>query len=138
MTQCCKMMLRSGHGLLVKIRLLSCIGYNCIRWWFWMSVISLIPNHALLRQMWVQLANIDLRHCINLNITCLFVLTIFNEGVYTTLKFIFHKALKDGIIAIFIYFYIFYLRKRPVFPFSCWVLNKGATGTLLYIVIGMM
>ena len=103
-----------------------------------MSVISLIPNHALLRQMWVQLANIDLRHCINLNITCLFVLTIFNEGVYTTLKFIFHKALKDGIIAIFIYFYIFYLRKRPVFPFSCWVLNKEATGTLLYIVIGMM
>ena len=121
MTQCCKTMLRSRHGLLVKIRLLSCIGYNCIRWWFWMSVISLIPNHALLRQMWVQLANIDLRHCINLNITCLFVLTIFNEGVYTTLKFIFHKALKDGIIAIFIFFI---WEKGPYFPFHVECLTR--------------
>ena len=31
---------------------------------------------------------------------CLLILTIFNEGAYSALKLMFHKALKDGIIAI--------------------------------------
>ena len=41
----------------------------------------------------------------------LFVLTLFNEGAYLTSKSIFHKALKDGIIA------ICYFEKQPVFLF---------------------
>ena len=53
--------------------------------------------------------------CYTRNYVCVSVLTILNEGADLTVESIFHKALRDGIIA-----YYRYLRKsnkEPVFHF---------------------
>ena len=43
-------------------------------------------------------------------------------------KSVFHKAMKDDLIAV----YFSFRENEPVFNFSCSVLNKGTTGTIFY------
>jgi len=61
-----------------------------------------------------------------MRLACVFVSMIFNKGAYLT-KPIFHKALKDGIFAIW---ESREFGKSQYFPFQWWVPNKGTTGTI--------
>ena len=66
--------------------------------------------------------------CPTLSFDCFFYLLFqrYLTREYIWHESIFHKALKDGIVA----FCNLILEKVPVFPFSCSVLNKGNTATI--------
>ena len=54
----------------------------------------------------------------------LFVLTIFNEGPNWQLS---QSSMQPSNMVLLLF------KREPVFPFSCWVLTKGSTGTIVFI-----